>query len=548
MAGLLSYTISVDFPNQAVAGGVLKQEIITASLPTAVVQDVTSDFGTDTCSVVFDVQPTAGEEATVDAVVAAHLGVPAVDLDVTDVPIEVTTSGGFPKARISQNLLELMLNSSTFMTLSRSSINVTLTIMGGSNRAFILNSNLLKVQLSDLTNSLAFEMSDPSDNALFHIFSAGGFKAFGAGQVTGALSQGAPGTPAPAYLIGGGPYTTQMAVQTNTNNEVGTWNDITAEMVSESGSAVPILAGAGVNNTVYVGGNEPFRGIQVDVTVAAALGLGAIQGQFWNGAAWQRVNVLATDAASPYGQYSSDVFTRASLENIRISPISNWASTTLNGQNKFWLRFRVASSIASVPSAESIKLIPVGIHAHADARLEWFGDELPVRSLYRGPGTRYNDLIGSVVSPANVNYTATMLQDGRFNLFSATTANGKGGVLTIPEGLDTTRNLEVELTWAPTLDVAAGDVELQMEYVRKVDGDVLDGSLSGIVVSSIETVPLNSANVSFRSSLELTVVNFLPGEVLAYSIFRDGTAGNPDDTLASSIYLESVAITGHFWR
>jgi hypothetical protein len=75
MAYTYERTIS-ETANGVVDAGVLKQEIIDASLGSATVQYITTDSGTDSCDMVFDVEPSAGDKTTVNGILANHEGVP----------------------------------------------------------------------------------------------------------------------------------------------------------------------------------------------------------------------------------------------------------------------------------------------------------------------------------------------------------------------------------------------------------------------------------------------------------------------------------------
>jgi len=72
-----TYTISVDFPNNAVAPDVLTTEIEESSISTGVLEGVTARTpDTDTCYLDFDTSLSGGDVTTLDGLVAAHQGVP----------------------------------------------------------------------------------------------------------------------------------------------------------------------------------------------------------------------------------------------------------------------------------------------------------------------------------------------------------------------------------------------------------------------------------------------------------------------------------------
>lgn len=71
------YSISNDFPNQAVDPDTLTEQIEASSISTGVLEGIT--VGTpnpDDCYITFDVALSAGDVTTLDGIVAAHTGVP----------------------------------------------------------------------------------------------------------------------------------------------------------------------------------------------------------------------------------------------------------------------------------------------------------------------------------------------------------------------------------------------------------------------------------------------------------------------------------------
>lgn len=76
MAYTYSKVISTDFPNQRVDADSLQDEIVALSLVSATVQYVNTDEDNDSCDIVFDVEPSSGDKASVDSVVSDHAGIP----------------------------------------------------------------------------------------------------------------------------------------------------------------------------------------------------------------------------------------------------------------------------------------------------------------------------------------------------------------------------------------------------------------------------------------------------------------------------------------
>jgi hypothetical protein len=77
MSQTYTYSISVDFPNNAVAPDVLTIQINDSSISTGVLEGITLRTpDTDTCYITFDVALSAPDVTTLDGIVAVHTGVP----------------------------------------------------------------------------------------------------------------------------------------------------------------------------------------------------------------------------------------------------------------------------------------------------------------------------------------------------------------------------------------------------------------------------------------------------------------------------------------
>jgi hypothetical protein len=81
MSQTYTYSISTDFPNGAVAPDVLTDEINDSSISTGVLEGMTLRTpDSDTCYIQFDVALSAGDKTTLDGIVAAHQGIPYLQI------------------------------------------------------------------------------------------------------------------------------------------------------------------------------------------------------------------------------------------------------------------------------------------------------------------------------------------------------------------------------------------------------------------------------------------------------------------------------------
>jgi hypothetical protein len=346
-----------------------------------------------------------------------------------------------------------------------------------------------------------------------------------------------------------------------TDDGTGTnFTDETADAASISGSTFTVFQGTGTGNVMYVGGDSQFYGIWHNTQTALSLGTGSIEWEYWDGSAWSSFLVMSTDADPTIGginrnQYANTVFERGTtLENIRFGGIdpTSWAQNSVNGSTKYWIRVRVTSAITTSPTLEQVRLHANSALVNGDGSLEFFGT---ARQEVLIPGTKFPLFnIGGFVftSPSediNVSSNITLeaigneLRDGNVDTFSSS--------VHVPLGICTSCPLTFKVKFAP-IGTGSGDVELTLITLQKqvVEvGDVLDGTLTEITQNEVTTVSTGSDDeiqqiVEFEIDLDQAIAD----DIIAFSIQRDATAGNANDTFANSIYLVDVQVFGVCWR
>ncbi|KKK44640.1 hypothetical protein LCGC14_3166790, partial [marine sediment metagenome] len=310
--------------------------------------------------------------------------------------------------------------------------------------------------------------------------------------ILGELQVGSPEKPSESVFGEGDSHVRGMAVFHNTNLEIGVWSDITTEMASASGSTADALPGTGAGNTFYIGGDIEFPGFKVDTTVAIALGAGALILEFHNGVAWTPFDIMVADSVIPYDSHAQDIWGRIADEEVRFGPMVGWAQRNLDGTTKFWIRARVSVGITTVPTLEQTKLSTNRYEITADGFTERFGDAEDQRSFFHQRLT--DDLSGA--SPTNgalvlsTNITITPV-DNRFN---NNALDGFGAIEALPEGLDTSRPVELVVNWIPKV-ATAGDVEFEVNVAQLAIGDVLDGSVADVNTAVVTSVGAGQTDI-----------------------------------------------------
>ena len=195
------------------------------------------------------------------------------------------------------------------------------------------------------------------------------------------LQVGTPEAPAEFAAGGGDSYDADVLIYTETALNVFT-------DVSDLNGTGPItFPGVATDNAIYISSDKQdsalvdylrFPGAKLDVSIAAVLGGGAFVSEYWDGAAWTETPMLVTKADAPYYTYADQLFERAQSEQLRLQQgfvNSGWTKNDPpgTGTDRYWLRFRISSTITTAPTLTRIKLHTNRIEINADGFMEYFG-------------------------------------------------------------------------------------------------------------------------------------------------------------------------------
>jgi hypothetical protein len=362
--------------------------------------------------------------------------------------------------------------------------------------------------------------------------------------IVGELSIGTEQFPQESAFGGGDCHVRGVSFLTNTNLEAGTWADITATLRFLDASSTNLFAGLTVGNCFYAGGDYEFPGLECIFT-AARVG-GAVVLEFWNGAAWIEIPHLSSDADAPYAQYAQRVFLRTGIEQIRFGERSSWATKSLNGITKYWVRFRVTTALTTSPAADQVKVHTDRTEINADGVLEYFGVAEPVRPLIWHRGL-LEELEGFAQPDADIDIASGFSIKAIANRWQNGNKDGSATFLAALPGLDTSRPLIYEVGWAPE-DTGAGNVELQLDVVTVNPGDILDGTLAYTrQLSQVVTGPFTAYALQV-TQFAFTVPDLETIGSLAMALYRDAGGGNLDDTFNGDAMHVFSNLYGVFWR
>lgn len=351
--------------------------------------------------------------------------------------------------------------------------------------------------------------------------------------------------------FGGGLASTNGMVvlsDTDIDDTNGGFVDNTTAAKSFSGSTFSVFQGTTAGNTLYVGGDAKFFGIETNTTIGLVIGAGALIYEYWNGSAWAAVNVMAAQKDLNHLQYADNIFQRVQTETLRfdsvISPL--WATKLINGSTKYWFRIRISTGITTGPTFEQVKLILDSVLIESDGSLEYFGASRPRQALVFQRNL-LNDIVGAAPANETIEVTAGIRIAAADNQFNNGATDSRGGIILLPAGICTSCPVTITMGWA-VIGTNTGDVEWELEYAPVKIGDVLQNTITGTFLSNIVTVGAASDDVLQQTTFSIPINTLVNDEYLAIRIFREGGAGNVDDTLAADVYLVDIAATGNFWK
>ena len=165
----------------------------------------------------------------------------------------------------------------------------------------------------------------------------------------------------------------------STSDDV-TYVDYTDEASSGAGSTYPTFGGfTNAGAADYIGSDYPICGIKLNTASLVTPGSGAVAREYWNGSAWTEFNGMSTGSDSPYAYYAKDYFEQPVGTHIRYNIEMTNDDWTANdpmgrGENKKWVRYRIATAITESFTIDQIKLHPSRWEANSDGFNEFFGD------------------------------------------------------------------------------------------------------------------------------------------------------------------------------
>jgi len=149
----------------------------------------------------------------------------------------------------------------------------------------------------------------------------------------------------------------------------GNIQDVTAAATSKDGSTFT-FQGTAANHCIYFGttaendAGDPLKHTGLDIQIVAGNLVGVYSIEIWNGGAWVEVGAQAVSDSEGYS-YANNLFWRPNSEEkifYGVRSATSWATKTIGGFSCYWARIRVTTPPTTVPTFETVWLLPSSTH------------------------------------------------------------------------------------------------------------------------------------------------------------------------------------------
>ena len=367
-------------------------------------------------------------------------------------------------------------------------------------------------------------------------------------------------------------YTDGMMVLTTDNTATSTTDggnitDVTTEASSDTGSTFS-FQGVTANHTILVGTKKALAIDNLQIQAINILQtVGAVEVtpksfiiEKWNGTTWEYTPVFSHEVVNHY-RYGNSIFLRDNSEEILdFGLLSDWTKKTINGENLYWIRIRIATTVTTAPIFQRFGLLH-SFSRFNDSGNQVFNGKAKFEKSIFGGGNIFGSVGGVVSGSVIVGSGATPFSWAQ-RLY-ASILNGNGDAVSFQDnigaGVCTSNSIKVNATLSiknpsttsGTITISVLPVEVAGVLVADPSGAIIP---TARLLSDTETYISKPANVTtltvdfstadtFRTieSDEIDISNYYEGDILLIMIRMTS------DGAGSDVNIFSAHITGTQW-
>ena len=357
-------------------------------------------------------------------------------------------------------------------------------------------------------------------------------------------------------VFGGGDSTTETMVVFS-KTLLGPYIDHTEAASTYSGSPFTPYNDLAINSEMYIGGDFKFPGLKFVIDTETTTAATCFDVEFWNGSSWTTLQVMWCESDGERLTFARQHFQTAGSFQVRFGETLDWAQTTVNSENKYWIRFIANSLLTDSPIIEQVKLHTNRTEINSDGFIEHFGT---ARNICRLPWN-LNDNQNFGGSPQNQDLflSKTVGRGYMENEFDGFNTERVGSNFKVPLDFDT--SFPIIFKWMWKNDGSSGTVRWIVRWAYSSTGENIANTSGGaptnppnnseksVIVD--EVVPSTSGNTKL-SSAKLDFHDVLPaksdGDSDLLWIVLERAGGSSADTNSSNSYLVSLTPYYVSWR
>jgi hypothetical protein len=287
--------------------------------------------------------------------------------------------------------------------------------------------------------------------------------------------------------------------------------------------------------------------------------------EIWNGSSWVAVGAQSVSDEEGYS-YGNDHFWRSNNEEdifYGLRAATAWQTKTIGGSTGFWSRVRISTPPTTLPTFETVSLIPQGaFKITSEGVLEQFGNAMPAVINSQGSNifsengnvTPYTFTMGSGTNAYTHSINNVLLDQVGEGLYWQT-AIVPGICTALPVYIDIGYSLGTATTTAPEFDIYFQPIQTSGTLVADPAGGRLPtprleantkpftgvGSDNPTLVTT--PVPYQSAGKLHRARFgPFDVTDFYEGDAVAFQI-QLSSRGTP----LSDVSIWGVAVIAYSW-
>ena len=343
---------------------------------------------------------------------------------------------------------------------------------------------------------------------------------------------------------------------TNTNGEVGDWDDITDKIVVNDGVVLDVFSSNSEDACMYVGWNKTWGGLRYQCTTPIVGG--TIVWEYWGIIStgptvygWKSFHTMVTSRQSPY-TVQSGAFTNIAQEHIRFDTAitDDWAAKELFNITSYWVRVRIDTVLTTVPKLDLITIHADSMSIRRDGTTHYFG------------ATRYTTFEQMTLAPSRkalkssdfetLNVASGLIMYDNQKVLS----NGEVNEIMFQPYLvsgNTDISCSVGLHFVIATPAVTGNAEFKVDFTFIApDTSVYNGANTLLSMTTIVDIATESGGTPFKSiyvEMDTYLTGAMPADGVLYGrLYRDARSSNLNDTVADYIVVVSPKIEYKVWK